>query len=441
MVKRRASEAEVCTHGTDESREHAANAPESAVMRVARAPVETSLHDVLDHHRPRIVERFVRALRENAVHAQSSRAAVIDDLVFFIADLADALRSSVPPDKDRARRHGNRRHRLGFDLGALLRDYSVLRHCILDVAREDGARVNANEVRILDLMIDDAMVDAAMAYAEDRDAEVERERQALEAERARLAEAVASRNDVLAIVSHDLRNPLTSISLGVDQLRRHAEDATRRDRILDSIARSAECMTTLIEDLLAIAKIDAGQLSLQIAPCDAKALAEDALAIVRPLADQKAITLETVVPNLALAADRDRLLQVLGNLLGNALKFTPDRGTITVVVAEVDGLARFVVRDTGPGIPEESLPYVFDRFYQGPNRRRGGAGLGLAIARAIVEGHGGTICVESAIGQGTMFDFTVPLATVRACGPSSSAGTETASNTTSSSTRTKHASR
>lgn len=401
---------------TPASDEHAGSDPPSAVVRVARGRAEASLHTVLDQQRPQIIERFVRALRENSAHPRTSRAAVIDDLVFFIADLADALHSSVPPDKARARRHGNRRHLLGFDLAALLREYSVLRRCILAVARESGATVSADEIALLDRTIDDAMSDAAMAYAEERDAEVARERAALEAERARLAEAVASRDDVLAIVSHDLRNPLTSIALGVAQLRRHADDPLRRERVLDSIDRSAQRMTTLIEDLLAIAKIDSGLLSLQLAPVPAGLLVEDALAIVAPLADAKSITLHSSIKGISgdvtLLCDRDRMLQVLGNLLGNALKFTPDHGSVNIAVTSDQGFAHVVVRDTGPGIPEESLPYIFDRFYQGPGRRRGGAGLGLAIARAIVEATGGRIGVESAWGNGSSFHFTVPLVTL-----------------------------
>ncbi len=385
--------------------------PQSETVRVDPARAGAGLHVVLTQRRSDIVERFVRSFREEHVGAlDASRAAVIDDLVFFLADLADALRDSIPPTSERARRHGNRRQMAGFDLGAVLREYSVLRSCILGVAHDHGLSPSADELSFLDRAIDSAMSEAVLAYSEQRDAEVRVEREALEAERARLAKAVASRDDVLAIVSHDLRNPLTSISLGVAQLRRHAGDPERQERMLDSIERSAQRMTTLIEDLLAIAKIDAGQLALNLADASCPALVDDALTVVRPLAEAKSIELASSVPSALLRCDRDRLLQVLGNLLGNALKFTPENGTITLEAELDERVARFTVRDTGPGIPEESLPYVFDRFYQGPGRRRGGAGLGLAIVRAIVEAHGGTISVHSAVDAGTTFEFTVPLA-------------------------------
>lgn len=412
MSKRPAPEVEVSSEEVAVESERTGSFPTSAVLRRADAPADGALHAVVDGRRSDIVERFVRALREeHLTRPDAPRAAVIDDLSFFLADIADALRGSLPAAPNLARRHGNRRHLLGFDLGAVLREYSVLRCCILAVAHDAGIIVAPEQLAILNRTIDDAMADAALAYAEQRDAELRVEREALEAERTRLARAVASRDDVMAIVSHDLRNPLTSIGLGVDQLRRHSGDAPRRDRILESIDRSVHRMTALIEDLLAIAKIDAGQLSLQLVTCPADALVDDALAIVRPLAESKSIELETSIESdLVVRCDRDRLLQVLGNLLGNAMKFTPEGGRVAIEVAAVSGSARFSVRDTGSGIPAESLPYVFDRFYQGPGRRRGGAGLGLAIARAIVEGHRGKIGVECAPTGGTTFQFTVPLA-------------------------------
>lgn len=412
MAERRAREVELSSDAaSDEAERGGSSFPESTTLRVGHGRAAGGLHGVLTQRRSDIVERFVRSIREEHVaHPDASRAAVIDDLVFFLADLADALRDSIPPNSDRARRHGNRRHMLGFDLGAVLREYSVLRSCILGVARDGGITPSADELAFLDRAIDSAMSEAVLAYSEQRDAEVRVERAALEAERARLAQAVASRDDVLAIVSHDLRNPLTSISLGVDQLRRHSADPARCERVLDSIARSAQRMTMLIEDLLAIAKIDAGQLALNLTEAPCPSLVEEALTVVRPLADAKSIQLAASAPPAVLRCDRDRVLQVFGNLLGNALKFTPENGTISVDTKLEDEVARFTVRDTGPGIPSESLPYVFDRFYQGPGLRRGGAGLGLAIARAIVEAHGGSISVHSADGAGTTFEFTVPLA-------------------------------
>jgi len=396
----------------DEADRTTSDYPASDVFRSVPARGDEPLHALLERMRPTIMERFVQCIRDERVAGNAPRAVLFDDLSFFLADLADTLRGGPTRISDHARGHGNRRHRLGFRLDVVLREYAVLHRCLYEVIRDAGVTPTVDELARLGAAIDTAMMDAALAYADDRDAELKVEREALVEERERLRTAIASRDEVLAIVSHDLRNPLASISLGVDQLRRYGqEDTNRRDRILDSVKRSAQRMATLIGDLLAIAKIDAGQLSLQLAPHRIGALVDDALAIVRPQAEAKSIRLVTNVPEeVSVTCDRDRLLQVLGNLLGNAMRFTPERGEITVDVDIHESIVRFLVRDTGPGIPVDAVPYVFERFYQGPGRQPGGAGLGLAIARAVVEAHGGEIGVESTLGSGTTFWFTVALA-------------------------------
>jgi signal transduction histidine kinase len=403
----------VSTPGSaDEADRTTSDYPASDVFRSVPARGDESLYALLERDRTAIIERFVRCVRDEKLAGNTPRAVLIDDLSFFLADLADTLRGGPTRISDHARDHGNRRHRLGFQLDVVLREYAVLRRCIYDSIRDAGVMPLPDELARLGAAIDTAMMDAALAYAKDRDAELKAERETLMEERERLRRAIGFRDEVLAIVSHDLRNPLASISLGVDQLRRYGQsDPSRRERILDSVKRAAQRMATLIEDLLAIAKIDAGQLALRRSAQPAHALVDDALAVVAPQAESKSIRLVANVPDdLAIECDRDRLLQVLGNLIGNAIKFTPERGEITVDAVAHESIVRFRVRDNGPGIPAEALPYVFDRFYQGPGRRPGGAGLGLAIARAVVEAHDGEIGVESVLGEGTTFWFTVALA-------------------------------
>jgi len=392
--------------------------PASDVFRSVVARDDEPLHTLLEHYRAAIIERYVRSLRDERLAGDTPRALLIDDLSFFLADLADTLRGGQTRLSDHARGHGNRRHRLGFRLDVVLREYAVMRACIHSLVRDAGAVATTDEWVRLDAAIDTAMIDAALAYAEERDAELKVEREALVDERELLRCAIASRDDVLAIVSHDLRNPLASISLGIDQLRRYGHtDEQRRERILDSVKRAAQRMSTLIEDLLAIAKIEAGQLALQLARHAALTLVEDAFAVVAPQAEAKSIRLvANLSAELFLQCDRDRMLQVLGNLIGNAIKFTPERGEITVDAVAHESIVRVWVRDNGPGIAPAALPHVFDRYYQAPegqSTRPGGAGLGLAIARAIVEAHGGDIGVESTLGEGTTFWFTVALAPQR----------------------------
>ena len=221
-------------------------------------------------------------------------------------------------------------------------------------------------------------------------------------------EAVSARESVLGVVSHDLRNPLTAILLNADSILRAPGLPRRATDGVEMIVRSAESMERLIRDLLDVARIEAGQLRVYPEPHDPGRLVLDATELFNPLASERGVHLVALAPDGAprVQADRDRALQVFSNLVGNALKFTPREGIVTVgAAADGDGV-RFWVRDTGPGIPERDFARLFDRFWQGQGRREG-AGLGLPIARGIVEAHGGRVWVESEMGVGTTFHFTL----------------------------------
>ncbi|HEX7243490.1 MAG TPA: GAF domain-containing sensor histidine kinase [Longimicrobiaceae bacterium] len=238
------------------------------------------------------------------------------------------------------------------------------------------------------------------------------------AERMRVEEAlhraVRLRDEVLGIVSHDLRNPVHTVSLSagflLDVLPEGGEQEPVRKQ-LGIIRRAADQMDRLIRDLLDVAGIASGHLSLERYPQDAGALLRTACETLQPLAREKGLRLEAraTAGALPVRVDGDRIQQVLSNLAGNAFKFTPEGGTVTVSLEAGEGEARFSVADTGPGIPAAQLPHVFEQFWQASGAGRHGAGLGLAIARGIVEAHGGGIGVESAVGEGTTFSFTVPL--------------------------------
>ena len=221
------------------------------------------------------------------------------------------------------------------------------------------------------------------------------------------------REQALAAVSHELRSPLQVISIASGALMRAwPADASLlpERRQIAVIAQSADRMRRLAADLLDVAQIDAGRFSVAPEPVRVGVLLHSALEVYRPITEQKGVTLAvSPFPTLATLADEQRVHQVFANLIGNAARFTPAGGTITLS-AETDGDAvRFSVTDTGAGIDAENLPRVFERFWRG-DRARGCAGLGLAISRAIVEAHGGAIAVDSQPGQGTTFSFTLPLA-------------------------------
>ena len=229
-----------------------------------------------------------------------------------------------------------------------------------------------------------------------------------------LHRAVKLRDEVLGIVSHDLRNPVHTISLASQMLQEMVPgDGTGQEpvrRHLDIIGRAAKQMDYLIRDLLDVASIGSGHLSLEPRPHDAGALLGTACEMLRPLAEEAGLDFQCEIPAEAptVRADADRVVQLLSNLVGNAVKFTPPGGRITLGLTAGDGEASFHVADTGPGIPAEALPHVFEQFWQARRDGRHGAGLGLAISRGIVEAHGGRIWVESREGEGTTFFFTLP---------------------------------
>jgi signal transduction histidine kinase len=234
----------------------------------------------------------------------------------------------------------------------------------------------------------------------------------LQAERAARAEAesaVRLRDEIVGIVSHDLRNPLEVIVTGCALLRQLSDQSCAPR--LDAIERGASRMTALIDDLLDVTRVESGTLAIDRQPLEPAVLIDEVCDLLRPLAIERKLELVVNVEPSArpVFADRARVLQVVQNLLGNAIKFTPEQGRIVVSAALEGEQTQFCVDDTGPGIDAEQLLHVFDRFWQASRGIRAGAGLGLAIARGIVHAHGGRIWAESRVGHGTRFCFTLPL--------------------------------
>jgi PAS domain S-box-containing protein len=227
--------------------------------------------------------------------------------------------------------------------------------------------------------------------------------------------AVRMRDDVLSVVSHDLRNPLSSIRMSADLLLRAPAriDEQHVLRSAEIIKRSAERMNRLIDDLLDVGRIDGGRLSVELRRTSTTSLVAEALSTFEPLASERSICLVGAplpAPDVDLLCDRGRVLQVLSNLIGNALKFSP-RGGAIVVRGEVRGdLVELSVADEGCGIAPDQIDHVFERHWQAPGARHRGSGLGLYIAKGIVEAHGGHISVDSTEGRGSTFRFTLPLA-------------------------------
>ena len=240
---------------------------------------------------------------------------------------------------------------------------------------------------------------------------------ALALDNSRLLEAVRgslrARDEIVGVVSHDLRNPVAAVKMLSRAVLTSADDAGSTKENLALIADAAEQMDALIRDLLDVTRLDVGQLVLAPEAIDASSLVTEALRTLRPLVADKKIELQVQVqPGLPrVKADNERIEQVISNLMGNAIKFTPVGGKIRIGAKHDDGQVVFSVADTGTGIPEDQLSKVFDRYWQSTRTDRQGAGLGLAIAKGIIEGHGGEIWIESKPGEGTKVQFTLPLAT------------------------------
>jgi len=223
-----------------------------------------------------------------------------------------------------------------------------------------------------------------------------------------------ARDEVLAIVAHDVRAPLSSILLAAESLEHRLAETglAAGKRTVQTILRAVQRANRLITDLLDVARIEAGAFSVELDRIDPRQVVGDAVTSQRPLAASAGIELRIELDDELpeLWADRDRLLQILENLIGNAIKFTPAHGQITLRATPQTGTVLFSVTDTGIGIPAEDLAHIFDRFWQASQAERRGAGLGLAICKGLVETHGGRVWVESTPGHGSTFSFTIPVA-------------------------------
>jgi PAS domain S-box-containing protein len=232
-----------------------------------------------------------------------------------------------------------------------------------------------------------------------------------------MEEAVRARDEMLGLVTHDLRNPVNAVKMLAAAILR-VDDAADTPPLPPVVAehaavmlQAASQMDTLIQDLLDVTRLELGRMRLTPQSTRADELVAVAIDTLAPLAAARRLRLDSAVSTapLVVQVDPDRILQVLSNLIGNAVKFTPAGGRVEVAVSRADDVVQFTVRDTGPGIPPDELPRVFDRFWQSKRTNRSGAGLGLAIARGLIQAHGGTIWIESTLHEGTAVHFSLPV--------------------------------
>ena len=229
-------------------------------------------------------------------------------------------------------------------------------------------------------------------------------------------QAVRARDELVAVVSHDLRNPMTIISMLCGMMQKaFSSDGTHSSRrissAIDTMQQASSRMNVLLEDLLDTSKIEAGRYTITQQPLDVSQIFEEAYSLLAPLATDKSVELTFhAEPDLRVNADPERLFQVLSNLIGNAIKFTPAQGKIGVVAMSDGEQIVFSVRDSGRGISPEQLPHIFERYWTAKENNASGTGLGLYISQGIIKAHGGQLLAESKLGEGSEFRFTVPKA-------------------------------
>jgi signal transduction histidine kinase len=375
--------------------------------------MSSTLHDLLAQRRDEVLGMFVSRVMGDEIAAAPTgtrRSELVDHLPAFLDELIDALVATggEPADGTRAPselplagrikagEHGVTRLRQGFDIEALVREYGILRECILSIIEREKVAVSARDFSLLSKCLDAGALEAVKQYVSHKQDSLER--------------AAAAREEVLAVVSHDLRNPLNTIVIGVHRLASLVPNESQQYKLTQTIQRAADRMLRMIGDLLDASSILAGHLKIEREPIEVAEVLADVAESFEGSCKESGLTLEVSAEPLLVSADKERLHQVLGNLVGNAIKFTPSGGTVSVSVTSTADAATFEVRDTGPGIAKAMQAVIFDRFWRGERASTPSAGLGLYIARGIVEAHGGSLSLESEEGRGTTFRFTIPRA-------------------------------
>ena len=361
---------------------------------------------LVEHHATGLAE--LRAAHEAALHEHARRLqAVLDSMVEGIVVL-DAQNHLVLSNRAAAQTFGFPEQAIGRALIEVVRHHEV---AALAARLEREPAVLGYELRIEGAPARFLQINAVAL----RDPAGEANGAVLvfhDITRVRELEGV--RQEFVANVSHELRTPLSLIKGATETLLDGAKsDPVALDRLLSIVDRHADRLTLLIDDLLLLAKLDSGRVVLNVQPSPLRLAVQEVVEDLMPRALAREMTLlNTLPPGLIAQADQDRLRQVLSNLIDNAIKYGRSSGTVTISGRVLNETwAEVCVRDDGPGIPADARARVFERFYRADkarSREQGGTGLGLAIVKHVVQAHGGDVRVESELGQGAAFYFTLP---------------------------------
>jgi signal transduction histidine kinase/CheY-like chemotaxis protein len=398
----------------------------------------TALAELLDEEKDQLLEKWARRVlgdpRVPSAEPLSELAlydhfpAIVDRIVKTLRTLADHPEElgKIVGEASEARDHVRDRAEADYSVPEVLRELSHLRLSILDACEERGAIPDRASAAILHSAFDQMMINAAEELSR-LELEARRRAEALARERAELYEreraareasedAHRAKDQFLAMVSHELRTPLNAIAGWSQMLKVHDGDPVVHSRAIDSIQRNAEAQAQLITGVLDVSRLASGRVALDRVAVDPASVLRSVIESFSPAVLEKNLHLETAIPHVAppVLGDALRLRQILTNLVGNAVKFTPEGGSVRVTLSIDADIVCFDVCDTGVGIPSDFLPHVFEPFRQADaswTREHGGLGLGMAIAKALVELHGGTIGVTSGgRGHGATFRVCLPAA-------------------------------
>ncbi|MDB5310937.1 MAG: hybrid sensor histidine kinase/response regulator [Gemmataceae bacterium] len=367
-----------------------------------------------------LIDRWARrAAEEQPTAKRVHQAVLLDDLPYFLEELGDGLAAAggggPPPHWRLAHIHAEQRWQTGWSLTEVIRDYRILRLVVLEYLDESLDRpLRLAEIQAIGLALDEAIEVSVGRYVRNREEQLRRLEEGVRTHSDALRAADRRKNEFLATLAHELRNPLAPLRNALEVVRLDGDSPATVRQVREVMVRQVEQMTRLVEDLLDVARIAEGKLVLRTETLDLRPALEDAVQMNAPLVAARKHRLSVHLPPgpLCVAGDRARLVQVFVNLLNNAAKYTDAGGEIAVAAAKEGNEAVVTVGDSGTGIAPDMLPHVFDLYTQidvSADRPQGGLGIGLTLVRRLVELHGGTIAAASpGVGRGSEFTVRLP---------------------------------
>ncbi len=397
--------------------------------QVLRAEQHLEIGRALQSRTPALIERWSRRAAEEQPHADRVHEQVLrDQLPQFLQalgrSLAESTTAETAPHRGLAAEHGEQRWEAGWSLTELVRDYQILRIVLFEDLEAALQRpLVRREVQAIGLALDEAIAASVAAYVRHRDAGYHALEQDLRKQAEELREADHRKNEFLAVLAHELRNPMAPILHSVEVLKLLGPVDASVAQARDIVERQIKQMVRLVDDLADLTRIAQGKIELRRTTFDLAAAVAEAIQTTAPLFDAQGHQMAVLLPTepLRMEGDQARIVQVIVNLLTNAAKYTDNGGRVRLTAGRHGDEVVLSVQDNGVGIEKEMLGRVFDLFTQidrSRPRSRGGLGIGLTLVRQLVELHGGRVAVQSdGPGRGSEFLVRLPAASAASAAP------------------------